>query len=352
MFPVSVCMIVKNEENKIERCLSSLAPFGFEIIVVDTGSSDRTKEAASPYADKIADFEWADDFSAARNYSISLASNDWIFIIDGDEAVETIDVEELDYFMKNLSGAVGSVNRINDSGSPDGADYYTDRTERFFDRRRYRYTGRIHEQLVPSDGLPFDSFLLKTTLYHDGYAMTQEQRQKKAKRNISLLLLQLKEEPDNPYVYYQLGKGYEMIGQDGSACEYYRSGMAFNPDPSLAYVQSMVLAYGYCLLRTGAVKEALLFGNIQELFPDSADFCYLMGLIYRKNGYLENALEEFQKAVSFDFSNENGANSFLSWFQMGEILALTGDKETAAQCYGMCEDYPPAKDALFRLSLS
>ena len=68
--PISVCMITKNEEKKLERCLSSLAPYGFEIVIVDTGSTDRTKEIAAKYTDKIFHFEWINDFSAARNYSL------------------------------------------------------------------------------------------------------------------------------------------------------------------------------------------------------------------------------------------------------------------------------------------
>ena len=73
--PVSVCIIAKNEEKFIEDCLKHLKPFGMEIIVADTGSTDRTKEIAQQYADKVVDFEWVKDFSAARNYCASFASN-------------------------------------------------------------------------------------------------------------------------------------------------------------------------------------------------------------------------------------------------------------------------------------
>lgn len=68
MHPISVCIIAKNEEARIEPCLQSIKPCGFEI-VVDTGSTDRTKEIAARYADKVLDFVWCDDFSAARNFS-------------------------------------------------------------------------------------------------------------------------------------------------------------------------------------------------------------------------------------------------------------------------------------------
>ena len=74
MITISLCMIVKNEEKKLERCLSSYAPLMDEIIVVDTGSTDKTKEIASRFTDKIYDFEWINDFSAARNFAFSPSS--------------------------------------------------------------------------------------------------------------------------------------------------------------------------------------------------------------------------------------------------------------------------------------
>ncbi|MBR5116665.1 MAG: glycosyltransferase family 2 protein [Lachnospiraceae bacterium] len=85
---ISVCMIVKNEEERLGRCLSSLAGIADEIVVVDTGSLDRTKEIASQYDAKIYDFAWVDEFAAARNYAFSLASCDYIYSADADEEID------------------------------------------------------------------------------------------------------------------------------------------------------------------------------------------------------------------------------------------------------------------------
>ena len=74
MITISLCMIVKNEEKNLERCLSSYAPLMDEIIVVDTGSTDKTKEIAAKFTDKIYDFTWINDFSAARNFSFEKAN--------------------------------------------------------------------------------------------------------------------------------------------------------------------------------------------------------------------------------------------------------------------------------------
>lgn len=85
MVNISLCMIVRNEEDVIGRCLETVFDLVDEIIIVDTGSTDRTKEIAAIYTDKIYDFEWIDDFSAARNYSFSLANSSYCMWLDADD---------------------------------------------------------------------------------------------------------------------------------------------------------------------------------------------------------------------------------------------------------------------------
>lgn len=88
MITISLCMIVKNEEEVLERCLNSLKGLMDEIIIVDTGSTDRTKEIAARYTDKIYDFSWCDDFAAARNFSFSKATQEYIYAPDADEVLD------------------------------------------------------------------------------------------------------------------------------------------------------------------------------------------------------------------------------------------------------------------------
>jgi len=88
MITISACLIVKNEEKVLARCLDSLKDIVDEIIIVDTGSVDRTKEIGKIYTDKIYDFQWIDDFSAARNYSFSKATMDYIYVADADEVID------------------------------------------------------------------------------------------------------------------------------------------------------------------------------------------------------------------------------------------------------------------------
>ena len=95
MKTISLCMIVKDEENVIERCLKSVKGIFDEIIIVDTGSSDNTKKIVSKYTDKIYDYKWNNDFSEARNYSFSKATCDYIMWLDADDVLLEEDAKKL-----------------------------------------------------------------------------------------------------------------------------------------------------------------------------------------------------------------------------------------------------------------
>ncbi len=281
--PVSVCIITRNEEKNITRCLTSLKQYGFELVVVDTGSTDGTKDKAAEFTDRVFDYPWDDDFAAARNFSLSKASNDWIFIIDSDEWVEEIDTEEMDYFMHHLQKAAGSVTRVNKVGTPENPGQTTDHTERFFDRRVYRYEGLIHEQLRPKFGVrgrTLETYLMKITLGHDGYCMDDEARERKADRNYKLLLRELETGVDNPYIYYQLGKACDIKGDTSGAVRYYQKGLSFRPDPQLAYTEAMITACGNDLTENGEPEKAAELAGYSDALGDCADYDVMLGDAY------------------------------------------------------------------------
>lgn len=86
---LSVCIITKNEETNIERCLASLSGYGFELVVADTGSTDGTREVVKKYTERLYEFPWRDDFAAAKNYVVSKASHDLVLVVDSDEFFTT-----------------------------------------------------------------------------------------------------------------------------------------------------------------------------------------------------------------------------------------------------------------------
>ncbi|WP_099204772.1 glycosyltransferase [Scatolibacter rhodanostii] len=95
MMTISVCMIVKNEEDVLARCLTCASKFADEIVIVDTGSDDSSKEIAKQFTDKVYDFEWIEDFSAARNYSFSQATQDFCMWLDADDIIEDSEIEKI-----------------------------------------------------------------------------------------------------------------------------------------------------------------------------------------------------------------------------------------------------------------
>ena len=151
--PISVCIIAKNEEKYIEECLRKLKPYGFEIVVADTGSTDATKEIASRYADKVVDFTWINDFSAARNFCAKQASNNWILALDCDEYIESVDIRILRVLLQQKPKQVGVVRMKNiQLRENDELGYSVDDLPRLYNRNYYRYDKPIHEQIIPITG--------------------------------------------------------------------------------------------------------------------------------------------------------------------------------------------------------
>ncbi len=115
---ISLCMIVKNEENLIGRCLDSVKGIEDEIIIVDTGSKDKTKEIVGKYTDKVYDYEWIDDFSSARNFSFSKATQDYILWLDADDVIKKNEHAKIITLKENLDPSIDAVSMYYDYISP------------------------------------------------------------------------------------------------------------------------------------------------------------------------------------------------------------------------------------------
>jgi glycosyltransferase involved in cell wall biosynthesis len=154
---VSLCMIVKNEEATLERCLSSVRELVDEIIIVDTGSTDGTKELAARYADRIADFEWVDDFAKARNYAFSLATMEYILWLDADDVVLPADAEKLRAVLSSMEWNVDSVSmHYNLSFDEEGRPAASLRRNRLVKRERnFQWIGLVHEYLEVSGNVMY-----------------------------------------------------------------------------------------------------------------------------------------------------------------------------------------------------
>ena len=150
MITVSICMIVKNEEDKIARCLDCIKDFGDEIIIVDTGSTDSTKEIAAKYTDKVYDFAWVDDFAAARNYSFSLATMDYIYSADADEIVDEMNRKKMMQLKEVLLPEIEIVQMNYTNQLEFGSTYNYDsepRPKLFKRLRTFEWQDPIHETI-------------------------------------------------------------------------------------------------------------------------------------------------------------------------------------------------------------
>lgn len=346
---ISVCIITKNESIKLKKCMESIKGYGLEIVVADTGSTDDTDRIIEQYADKSGKFQWCDDFSKARNYSISLASNDVIFVLDSDEWIETCDVKAVEEWIKNNPKAVGRVERVNDIATAQSDEKGHERISRIFDRRYYEYKGRIHEQVSCKEegGLPYED--VPVVIGHSGYGGTEEDKRIKAARNIKLLLLDLEEYGSDPYVLYQLGKSYYMQKEYAAAARYFEEGLSFDLEPKLEYVQDMVETYGYTLLNQGRHKEMLFLKEIYHEFALSADYVFLTGLAYMNNEMYDEAIREFEKAATYKTCKIEGCNSFKALYNAGVICECLGRNKKAGEYYKKCKNYEPAVKGLERL---
>ncbi len=364
MLPISVCIISKNEEEHIEECCRRLTAYGLEIVLTDTGSTDRTVEIARKYTDRIYHYNWCDNFSAAKNYCMQKASHDWILSIDCDEYIESLDEGALLHCMECSPDAAGRI-LIRNRFTLDGQTSFEQvRVSRFVNRRYFQFAGAVHEQLVyrsqsmapvaspataPSIHMDKDSNVTPVKVYpapitilHVGYDISEEKMQEKCRRNITLLKQELNTEGPDPYLYYQLGQSCRRMKDYEQAAHYFDAGLSMDVDPALDYVQTMVESYGYTLLDLKQFREALYLLGVYDEFSKRADFVFLMGLIYMNNGLFDAAIEEFQKSTLMEEFAVEGVNSYKALYNIGVIYECSHHIPEAIEAYHKCGDYEPA----------
>lgn len=339
---ISICMIVKDEASILEQSLESLSKYGFQIVIVDTGSKDNTKEIAYKYTRDVYDFKWVNDFSKARNFAISKAVNDYILVIDADEVVTNIDKRVLE---KGLNrDKVGRILRINKYSRNGESFKYTERVNRLFNKNSFEYQGSIHEQVVLKNGEKYLTYNLPVKIEHFGYL--ENQIEIKTKRNIELLEAELISKGNEPYILYQLGKSYYMGGNYNKAEEYFNVALDFDLDTKLEYVEDMIESLGYSLINQKKYQESTKILGVYEQFEYSADFVFLAGIIYMNNALFDQAISEFKKATEYKECKMEGVNDYLANYNIGIILECLGNKEQAKVYYKKCKDYKLAQERI------
>jgi len=214
---LSVAMMVRNEEEHLERCLNSVLEFFPEIIILDTGSSDRTVEIAQKFTRHVYHQSWKDNFALHRNKSFSYATGDWIMQIDADEEIIFDDPAYAKAFITYLSKLPKEINACSfllkdwrESKNKFTAEHDV---VRVFRNGQVRYKRRIHNEPMYRG----DAALVKDGIWlkHYGYDLTPEQEEKKAERTVGLLELSLKEDPKDYASYFYLVQSYASWKNDG-----------------------------------------------------------------------------------------------------------------------------------------
>lgn len=343
---ISLCMIVKNEECVLEKCLENIKDYVDEIIIIDTGSYDKTKDIAEKYTNNIYDFKWCGDFSKARNFSIEKATNDWILILDADEVVEMFDINSISKLIENNQKLVGRVKRINVYEDKYGTKKYIERVNRFFNKKYFKYDGIIHEQITSKDKLSYETSNLEIIINHIGYSQEVLKRTNKINRNIELLKIAIEQNKDDPYLHYQIGKSYFLSKDFKKSYGSFRHALNLLNDFKYEYVEDLVESYGYTLLNLELFNEALNLYDYEKYYKNNADYLFILGLVEMNLGNFQKSAETFLKCTECNEGKIEGINSYLSFYNIGVIFECLGLKEEAIDYYNKCGEYPLAKERI------
>lgn len=327
MISVSACIIAKNEEKFIGECLERLKKYGFEIVVVDTGSTDHTKEIARQYTENIYDFEWCNDFGKARNYAISKASNDWIFNIDCDEQIEKIDIPKLMELFSQYPDGCAEIRLANFMREKPDAPEDEITVQRIFNRKYCRYQGRIHEQVIRKDGKSPFFFKAPVLLFHYGYALEEEQQKLKVQRNLTMLLEEREMSGESPYLLFQLGRTYRAMKEYEKASECYEKALDMDIDPKNYFVQLMIVEYIQTLLNLEQYEKALWVEELQEEFGDFTDYVFMLGQVYYANNQMLKAMQQFIKLMGMKEELIKGTTTWRAYQMMEWLYRDLGQEE-------------------------
>ncbi|EJO5349378.1 glycosyltransferase [Clostridium botulinum] len=334
---VSLCMIVKNEEENLGRCLESVKDLVDEMIVVDTGSTDTTIEIAKKYGAKVYHFPWCNDFSAARNESLKYASKDWILIMDGDDELCNEDKQKFKKLIKEdlNENTIYFFETLNYSGySINSTDISINLNPRLFKNNYgFHYEGAVHNQLINDEnnvkGKTYD-----IRIYHYGYLNKNIVSKDKRNRNITLLRQQIKKGEDIKFAYFNLGNEYFALDDKKSALDnYYKSYTDF--DPATGYASRLIeriVISNYTLKNYDKALEFIDIGT--KYYPKFTDLYYLKGLILEEQSSPILAIKAFEKCIEIGeppsiLKSIYGVGGFRPKYELSKIYMYLKDYDTA-----------------------
>ncbi len=329
---LSVALIVKDEEKNLPQCLESVRGLADEIIIVDTGSTDKTKMIAAKFTDKIFDFIWKDDFAAARNEALAHATGDWILIVDADEIIAAEDHSKIKEAINNweISGYQILTRNYTNATSMTGwqpcaladpyaqsyAGWFPSLKVRLFQRQEEtQFEGRIHEMIDASIARNGGKLaVLPLPVHHYG---GEEKDPAKVQRYLELSRKKVLENPADAKAYFELGVLYKESGNYTGAEQMLLKSVELDgthlaPRLNLAIVQQ----------KQGKYDEAI--GNYRAIIEKentiSPDAHFGLGFCYFRQNKLEEALRQFQLTIKYNPSFVDAyINLGVVWERLGGI---------------------------------
>ena len=236
---ISLCMIVKNEEENLPRCLYSIKDYVDEIIIVDTGSTDRTVEIANDFGAKVFIHPWEGNFSKARNYSLKYATCDWILILDADHELEKADAHKLSETIKDKEANYVFF-RVYDTYKESKNLAVYDFGLLFRNHIGFHYSGIVHNALITTDAIIKKSNI---RIYHHGYNLSEEKMDEKFERTSTLLKKQIETDSHNPVPHMYLGISYMDRRMYESAIKHSKRAISLSEDNGSNKIDFLVSYY-------------------------------------------------------------------------------------------------------------
>ncbi len=304
---LSVYLIVRNEEAFLSRCLASVKPIADQIVVLDTGSTDRTVQIAREFGAEVHDFEWCDDFSAARNAAMEHVRGDWVLALDADEELPLEEHARLeaDLGQGRLLGL--RLPLVNVGVEEEGLSYVP---RLFRNAPGLFYVSRVHEQvfssvLVRAEEWGLDTALGTARLRHHGYTKAVVADRRKTERNLRLLEQAVDEIPHDANLLMNLGLELVRSGRSSEGLARYEEAFqALSADPDQQKVpelrETLLTQLTAQLLKAGRFDQVVRVlespvGRISEL---SASLCFTLGMARFRGGDFQQAIEAFERCLA------------------------------------------------------
>ncbi|MDR3204645.1 MAG: glycosyltransferase [Deltaproteobacteria bacterium] len=343
---LGLAMIMKNEENNLPLSLGTLKDKFYEIVCVDTGSIDKSRELARGYGAKVVETSWEDDFSAARNFGLEQMRADFILWLDADNSIAPNDLNLITQSLINLKNSEIILTAV-EKVIPQGETLWQKRV--FPNSPLYRFQGRVHEQLVH----PLRAKIIHSgaQIHHWGYGDLKTSLLK-GQRDLAILLSCTETQKGEFYYLYQTGRTLFNLGRFEEALKYLtiakeQIGTQLRPNnPSLEANCLIVLSQAFIRLnRRDKAEETLR--ELCSLRPDYGPGRFYLGrLLYQDENYQQAAIH-LSRALEFGCGDLGwGADPSRLGFTAASILAKTHEKlnllPQAAEAWRLASDFNPS----------